>query len=221
MSDLEPIPKMIKKLTLKYFYISKEGLRQEAKLETHFINDFGPIYISNSSFKDFAGNFGINLDEFRFKYSTVSVVCEHTDSDLERCYEYSKVLKIFTELKAGLVVIKHHRCCSSEIPLCSVEMRDKVCWDQISTYPPGFLVNGGECLLNEDIYWMLAAQRLRAKRVLFNVGNKEYTIKDYPSDYFNWKRYEKKRKSIIRTVLRLDNQKSLIYRDKDNKSEYY
>jgi hypothetical protein len=221
MSDLESTLGIIKVLALKYFYITKEGLRLEATLDTHFNNDLGPIYISNSSFKDFANNLGINLDEFRFKYPTVSEVCEHMDSVSERCYDYSKVFYIFTSLKAGLIETTDHLCCYSGMPLCSAEVRDVVCRNQISTYPPGFLVNGGKCLLNDDIYWMLSTQRLRAKGVLFNVGDKEYTIEKYPSDYSKFKRYDKKRKSIIRTVLRLDNQKSLIYRDKDNKSEYY
>jgi hypothetical protein len=221
MSDLEPISEITKTLTLKYFYISKEGSYLEANLETHTNNDLGPIFISNSGFKDFANNLGINLEEFRFKYSTVSQICEHGSPFSGRCYDLYKVFDIFADLKAGLLITKDYPCCSSKMPLCSIEMRDMVCWNQISTYPPGFLVNDGECLLNEDAYWMPSTQRLRAKGVLFNVGDKEYTIEKYTSDYFNWKRYDKKRKSIIRTVLRLDNQKSLIYRDKDNKSEYY
>ena len=221
MSDLEPISEITKTLSLKYFYISKEGSYLEANLETHTNNDLGPIFISNSGFKDFANNLGINLAEFRFKYSTVSQICDHGSNFSERCYDLNKVFNIFVELKAGLLITKGYLCCSSKMPLCSTEMRDMVCRNQISTYPTGFPVNGGKCLLNEDFYWMLSAQRLRAKGVLFYVGNKEYTIEKYPSDYFKFKRYDKKRKRIIRTILRLDNQKSLIYRDKDNKSEYY
>lgn len=221
MSDLEPIPGVIKKLTLKYFYISKKGLRQEAKLETHFNNDLGPIYISNSSFKDCAGNFGINLDEFRFKYSTLSEVCEHMDRASERCYDYSTVFYIFISLKAGLVETKEHLCCFSEMPLCSAEMRDAVCYNQISTYPAGFIVNRGKCLLNDDVYWMLSKQRLNALGVLFYRGGKEYTLEKDPSDYFAWSRYWKKRNRKIKKAERLDNQTSVIYRDKDNMSDYY
>ena len=221
MSSLEPISEITKTLTHNYFYISRDGSYLEANIETHANNDLGPIYINNNGFKDLANNLGINLEEFRFKYSTVSQICKHGGNFSGRCYDLDKVLDIFAELKAGLLITIDHPCCSSKMALCSTEMRDMVCWNQISTYPPGFLVNGGECLLNEDIYWMLSAQRLRAKGVLFNVGDKEYTIEKYPSDYSNFKRYDKKRKSIIRTVLRLDNQKSLIYRNKDNQSEYY
>ena len=221
MSDLEPISEITKTLTLNYSYISKEGSYLEANLETHTNNDLGPIYISNSGFKDFANNLGINLEEFRFKYSTVSQICEHGSPFSGRCYDLYKVFNIFSELKAGLLITKDYLCCYSKMSLCSSEMRDMVCRNQISTYPLGFPVKSGECLLNEDVYWMLSTQRLRAKGVLFYVGNKEYTIEKYPSDYSNFKRYDKKRKSIIRTVLRLDNQKSLIYRNKDNQSEYY
>lgn len=221
MSDLEQISGITKTLTLNYFYISNEGRSLKAGLETHSNNDLGPNYISNSGFKDFAKNLGINLEEFRFKYSTMSQICEHGSDFSGRCYDLNKVFNIFAELKAGLLITKDYLCCSSKMPLCSTEMRDTVCRNQISNYPPGFLVNGGECLLNEDAYWMPSTQRLRAQGVLFYVGNKEYTIEKYPSDYSNFKRYDKKRKSIIRTVLRLDNQKSLIYRNKDNQSEYY
>jgi hypothetical protein len=221
MRDQEPTPRIIKTSTLKYFYTTKEGLRLEANLETHFNHDIGPVYISNSSFKDFANNLGINLDEFRFKYSTVSEVCEHMGSVSERCYDYSKVFYIFTALKAGLVETKNHLCCYSEMPLCSAEARDEVCRYQISTYPAGFPVNGGECLLNDDVYWMLSRQRLSALGIMFYRGEKEFTLEKDPSDYFAWSRYWKKRKRKIKKAARLDNQTSIIYRDIDNVSDYY
>jgi hypothetical protein len=221
MRDQVPTPEIIKTSTLKYFYITREGLRLEASLDTHFNNDLGPIYISNSSFKNFANNLGINLDEFRFKYSTVSEVCEHMDSVSERCYDYSKVFYIFTSLKAGLIETKDHLCCYSGMPLCSAEMRDIVCRDQIFTYPPGFPVNSGKCLLNDDVYWMLSTLRLRSQGVLFHVGDKEYTLEQYPTDYHAWMRYKKKWDKKIKNALRLDNQTSSIYQNKDNKSEHY
>jgi hypothetical protein len=71
-------------------------------------------------------------------------------------------------------------------------MRDVVCRNQISDYSPGFAINGGECLLNEDAYWMLSIQRLRAQGVLFYVGDKEYTLEQYPTDYQAWDRYMNK-----------------------------
>jgi hypothetical protein len=221
MSELQPISEITKTQILNYFYINQQGQRLEAILETHSNNDFESAYISNSSFKSLATNLGINLDEFRFKYSTVSEVCEHVDSDFERCYEYSKVLEIFTALKAGLVRIKNHRCCYSEIQLCSAEMRDVVCRNQISNYPPGFLVNGGECLLNEEDHWMLSTHRLRVLGVLFYTGGKEYTLEQYPTDYSAWTRYWKKRDKKIRKALRLENQTNIIYKVKENLSEYY
>jgi hypothetical protein len=94
MSDLEPISEITKTLSLKYFYISKEGSYLEANLETHTNNDLGPIFISNSGFKDFANNLGINLAEFRFKYSTVSQICDHGSNFSERCYDLNKVFNI-------------------------------------------------------------------------------------------------------------------------------
>ena len=163
----------MKTLIYQYFYINKKGRSLEAILETHSNDDLGPEYISNSSFKDLANNLGINLEEFRFKYSIVSEICEHKDEVSERCYELSKVLDIFAELKAGLLTTKGYPCCFSKMPLCSTGMRDRVCSNQISNYPPGFPVNGGECLLNEGAYWGLSMQRLRAEGLLFYDGEKE------------------------------------------------
>ncbi len=208
-------------MTYSYFYISTEGLRLEANLETHSNNDLDGIYIDNSGFKDLAENLGINLEEFRFKYSVMSEICEHSNQVLERCYNLSAVLHIFSELRAGLLVTRDYPCCFSKMPLCSAEMRDVVCRNQISDYPPGFPVNGGKCLLNEDTYWGLSTQRLRAEGSLFYVGDKEYTIEKPTLDYFKWQKYYKKKKDTIKKALRLDNQTSLIYRDDENLSEYY
>ena len=77
-----PIPEILKTLIYQYFYINKKGRSLEAILETHSNDDLGPEYISNSSFKDLANNLGINLEEFRFKYSNVSEICEHKDEIL-------------------------------------------------------------------------------------------------------------------------------------------
>jgi hypothetical protein len=100
-------------------------------------------------------------------------------------------------------------------------MRDVVCHDQISTFPPGFPVNGGKCLLNEKAYWGVSTQRLRAEGALFYVGDQEYTIEKSPMDFFMWQRYFKKQKSKINKALRLDKQVKLIYQNKENISEYY
>jgi hypothetical protein len=208
-------------LTHNYFYISKEGQRLEANLETHSNKNLDRFYISNSGFKDLANNFGINLEEFRFKYSTVSEVCEHLDRVSERCYDLFKVLNIFAELKAGLIMINDFLCCYSKIGLCSTEMRDAECHKQKSTNPSGFPFIGGNCLLNEHSHWALSTQRLRAQRALLYVEDKECTIEKYHLDYGTWSSYENKRKSIIKKVLRLDKQVSLIYRNNENTSEYY
>ena len=213
--------KSIKTLTNYYFYISPEGRRLEASLETHSHKDLDRFYISNSGFKDLANNFGINLEEFRFKYSTVSEICEHPDRVSKRCYDLFKVLNIFAELKAGLIMINDFLCCYSKIGLCSTEMRDAECHKQKSTNPPGFPFIGGNCLLNEYSHWALSTQRLRAQGVLLYVGDKEYTIEKYWPDYGTWSRYYNKQKSIIKKALRLDKQVELIYRNKENISEYY
>jgi hypothetical protein len=208
-------------LTYNYFYISTEGLRLEASLETHSNNDLDSNYIDNNGFQELANNLGINLEEFRFKYSVVSEICEHPIQVLERCYNLSKVLHIFSELKAGLMLTKDYPCCYSKSWLCSSEMRDVVCHRQISTYPQGYAVNAEKCLLNEGAYWELSTQRLRAEGALFYVGDKEYTIEKSPMDIFQWERYFKKRNNMIKKALRLDSQVSLIYRNKENISEYY
>ena len=96
-----------------------------------------------------------------------------------------------------------------------------VCRNQLNISPSGFGVNDGECLLNVDVHWLLSMQRLRAQGALLHVGDKEYTIEKSRLAYFNWERYFKKQKSIIKKALRLDNQTSLIYQDKNNMSEYY
>ena len=96
-----------------------------------------------------------------------------------------------------------------------------VCRTQLNISPSGFGVNDGECLLNVDVHWLLSMQRLRAQGILLSVGDKEYTIETNPSDFSNWTRYDSKRKSRIKKALRLDKQKSLIYQDKENKSDYY
>ena len=207
--------------TIYYFYINEKGQYLEAKLEAHSKYDSDTVYISNSVFKDFAKNLGINLEEFRFKYSTVSEICEHQSDFSGRCYNLTEVICMFTELKPGSVRRKDSHCCSSKISLCSTEMRDMVCRNQLNNYPSGFGVNDDECLLNVDVHWLLSMQRLRAQGILFYVGDKEYTIETYPSDYSNWKRYDSKRKSRIKRALRLDKQKSLIYQDKENTSDYY
>jgi hypothetical protein len=206
---------------LQYFYISEDGRQLEAELEIHSTSDPDTGYISNSVFKDFAKNLGINLEEFHFKYSPVSNICEHQSDFAGRCYNLIEVVCIFTELKPGLVRTKDYPCCSSKISLCSAEMRDMVCRKQLTNYPSGFGVIDGECLLNEDVYWLLSMQRLRAQKVLFYVRDKEYTIEANPSYYPNWKGYFSKQKSGIKKALRLDNQKSLIYRDKNNDSDHY
>jgi len=208
-------------LMLNYFYLSKSELRIEANLETHSDNDQDGIYIDNAGFQELANNLGVNLEEFRFKYSTVSEICEHSERFSERCYDLYKVLHIFTELKAGLSFTSEYRCCFSKISLCSAEMRDVICRNQISVYPPGFPVNGGECLLNDGVHWGLSTQRLRAQGVLFYIGPREYTIEKSPINLNEWQRCFKKQKSAIKKALRLDNQTTLIYRDKENLSEYY
>lgn len=208
-------------MVLNYFYLSEEGRCLEANLETHSNNDLDGIYIDNRGFKDLAENLGINLEEFRFKYSVVSEICQHSNQVLERCYNLSKVLHIFSEQKAGLILTSDYPCCYSKSWLCSSEMRDVVCHDQISTFPPGFPVNGGKCLLNEKAYWGVSTQRLRAEGALFYVGDQEYTIEKSPMDFFMWQRYFKKQKSKINKALRLDKQVKLIYQNKENISEYY
>ena len=215
MSDLEPIHETTETYTRTYTYIGKEGEYLENNIELHNHHE-NVLYIDRSSFTKLANNFGINLDELYFKYATISEIFKHENSTSNRCYQLAAVTTIFSELKAGLVV-KEDFCCYSKSPLCSAEMRDKVCRDQISNYPPGFLVKGGECLLNEDRNWYLSKQRLRAQGILFYEGDKEITVDENPLDnYYEWTRYLKKKKEMLKKALRLDKQKSLIYGEKGN-----
>ena len=119
MSDLEPATGMTKSYTRKYAFTNKKGGQFEAILEFHSNNDLETTYISNSSFKELAHNLEITLEELHFKYSPISKICKHEPQTQERCYNLDVVFSIFSELKAGMVLMDKRLCCKSKLPLCS------------------------------------------------------------------------------------------------------
>jgi hypothetical protein len=221
MSNLNPLPEKSQKYTFEYYYLAENNERHEAILESHSNDNLANIYISHISFKEFANNLGINLEEFHYKYSPVSEICRHGSKTSERCYNLSAVFSIFTELNAGMVLKEEGKCCYSNLPLCSEAFRDRTYWTRVKEYGSA-LVNGNEsCLLNFQSYCFTSRQRLITRGDILCKGNKEFTLENNPSESNHWLRYFKKRERSTRKLLRLDKQKSLIYGERVKTVEYY
>jgi hypothetical protein len=221
MSDIESNLYITNSNTRKYAFINKKGKQFEAILEWHSNDDFANAFISNSSFKELAHNLEINLEELHFKYSPISKVCEHGPPTFERCYSLERVFSIFSELKAGMVLMDEGDCCKSKLPLCSQEFRDSTyCWRTTENTPVFFNFNRA-CLLDEKDYLYTSRQRLISRGDIFCRGLDEYTLSTNPGRTDHWLRHFKKRERLIKILLRLDKYISLIYKDKDKSPEYY
>ena len=221
MSDLEPATGMTKSYTRKYAFTNKKGGQFEAILEFHSNNDLETTYISNSSFKELAHNLEITLEELHFKYSPISKICKHEPQTQERCYNLDVVFSIFSELKAGMVLMDKRLCCKSKLPLCSQEFRDLTYCIRTTDYTSAFFNPKGACLLEEQDYLYTSRQRLISRGDIYCEGFNEYTIYSNPSRSDHWLRYFKKRDKSIKKLLRLDKNMSLIYKENDNSPEYY
>ena len=221
MSNLNPIPEMSKKYTFEYYYLAENNERHEAILESHSIDNLENIYISHISFKEFANNLGINLEEFHYKYSPISEICRHGLKTSERCYNLGAVFSIFTELNAGMVLKEEGKCCYSNLPLCSEAFRDKTYWTRVKEHGSALITGNESCLINLQSHCFASRQRLITRGDILCKGNKEYTLVNNPSESNHWLRYFKKREKSNRKLLRLDKQTSLIYGEKVKTVEYY
>ena len=221
MSDIESNLEFNNSNSRKYAFINKKGKKFEAILEWHSNDDFATAFISNSSFKELAHNLEINLEELHFKYSPISKICEHEPQTQERCYNLDVVFSIFSELKAGMVLMDKRLCCNSKLPLCSQEFRDLTYCIRTTEYTSAFFNAKGACLLDEQDYLNTSRQRLISRGDIYCEGFNEYTIYSNPSRSDHWLRYFKKRDKSIKKLLRLDKNMSLIYKDNDNSPEYY
>ena len=221
MSDLESNLKITKSYTRRYAFTNKKGGQFEAILECHSNNNLETSYISNGSFKELAHNLEINLEELHFKYSPISKICEHEPQTQERCYNLDVVFSIFSELKAGMVLMDKRLCCKSKLPLCSQEFRDLTYCIRTTDYTSAFFNPKGACLLEEQDYLYTSRQRLISRGDIYCEGFNEYTIYSNPSRSDHWLRFFKMRDKSIKKLLRLDKNISLIYKDNDNPPEYY
>lgn len=221
MSDLESNFKITNSNTRKYAFINIKGKKLEAILEWHSNDDFATAFISNSSFKELAHNLEINLEELHFKYSPISKICEHGPPTFERCYPLDRVFSIFSELKAGMVLMDEGECCNSKLPLCSQEFRDSTYIWRTTENTPVFFNFNRACLLDEQDYLYTSRQRLISRGDIFCQGSQEYTLSTNPGRSDHWLRHFKKRDRSIKTLLRLDKYLTSIYKDKDKSPEYY
>ena len=221
MSDLESNLKITKSYTRNYAFTNKKGGQFEAILECHSNNDLETSYISNGSFIELAHNLEINLEELHFKYSPISKICEHGPPTFERCYPLDRVFSIFSELKAGMVLMDEGECCNSKLPICSQEFRDITYGWRTTENAPVFLPFKRACLLDEQDYLYTSRQRLISRGDIFCQGSQEYTLRTNPGKTDHWLRHFKKRDRSIKILLRLDKYISLIYKDKHNSPEYY
>ncbi len=221
MSNQNPLPEKSQKYTFEYYYLAENNERHEAFLEAHSNDNLENIYISHISFKEFANNFGINLEEFHYKYSPVSEICRHGSKTSERCYNLGAVFSIFTELNAGMVLKEEGECCYSNLPLCSKAFRDKTYWTRVKKYGSALVTGNESCLINLQSHCFTSRQRLITRGDILCKGNKEYTLENNPSESNHWLKYFKKRERSTRKFLRLDKQISLIYGEKVRAVEYY
>ena len=221
MSDIESNLYITNSNTRKYAFINIKGKLFEDILEWHSNDDFANAFISNSSFKELDHNLEINLEELHFKYSPISNICEHGPPTFERCYSLDRVFSIFSELKAGMVLMDEGDCCNSKLPLCSQEFRDSTYWWRTTENTPVFFNFNRACLLDEQDYLYTSRQRLISRGDIFCQGLDEYTLSTNPGRTDHWLRHFKKRERLIKILLRLDKYISLIYKDKDKSPEYY
>ena len=221
MSNLNPLPQKSQKYAFEYYYLAENNERHEAILESHSNDGLENIYISHISFKEFANNLRINLEEFHYKYSPVSEICRHGSKTSERCYNLGAVFSIFTELNAGMVLKEEGKCCYSNLPLCSETFRDKTYWTRVKEHGSALVTGNESCLINLQSHCFTSRQRLITRGDILCKGNKEYTLVNNPSESNHWLRYFKKREKSNRKLLRLDKQTSLIYGEKVKTVEYY
>jgi hypothetical protein len=226
MSHLESISEVPTSYNHNYKYFNDEVAMLVAKLANQKNENFEGIFINQDSFFVLADFFEINLDEFYFKYSPISTICNHEDSSSRRCYNLGLVLEIFSELKAGLASLEvGARCCLTGLPLCLSEHRDgqlrRFIHDQKTLLP---YCNTGEvfCLLDQERYLRPSRVRLQSSGILYEVNGETRYVQDM--NFFEGDRLlkcndhsnlvEKKAKKLNESVTR-------VFQDKDREPDYY
>jgi hypothetical protein len=207
--------------TLKYYFLNKEGKEYEATLAWHLEDDCANAFIFESSFRELAHNLEINLEELHFKYSPLSKVCLSGPPTSERCYPLDKVFNIFSELKAGMVLMNEKNCCHSNLPLCSQAFRDSTYLLRTNGHTSVFFNFNRECLIDEQEYLYTSKQRLKTRGDIYCDGSEEYTLNTNPGKTDHWLWHFKKLNRSIEKLLRLEKSISNIYKNKDNPPEYY
>ena len=226
MSHLESIPEVPASYDHNYKYFNDEVSGWVLKLANQKNEDFEGIFINENNFLFLANFFKINLDEFYFKYSPVSIICNHDDSSSKRCFNLGLVLEIFSELKPGLTSLEEGaRCCHTGLPLCLSEHRDRqlesFILDQKTLLP---YCNTGEayCLLYQERYIRPSRFRLLRSGTVYSVNGVPRYVQDLKfldldrlSKCFDHiELVEKKAKKLNETVTR-------IFQDKNKRPEYY
>ena len=226
MSHLESIPEVSKGFSHNYKYFSDEVSRLVVKLENLKNEDIERLFINESNFIVLADFFKINLDEFYFKYSPVSIVCNHEDSSSRRCYNLGLVLEIFSELKAGLAPLEEGaRCCHTGLPLCLSEHRDaqlgSFIHDQKTLLP---FCNTGKayCLLYQERYIRPSRFRLLSSGTVYSVNGVPRYVQDMK--FFEGDRLLKclNHSKLVETKARkLNEAVTRIFQDKNKRPEHY
>jgi hypothetical protein len=226
MSHLESIPEVPASYDHNYKYFNDEVSGWVLKLADQKNEDFEEIFINESSFIAFADFFNINLDEFYFKYSPVSIVCNHEDSSSRRCYNLGLVLEIFSELKAGLASLEEGaRCCLTGLPLCLSEHRD----EQLGSF-----IHDQKTLLpycnTEEAYCLLYQERyIRPSRVRLLSSGTVYSVNGVPRYVLDMKFLKSDRvlkrndhSKLVKTKARkLNEALTRIFQDKNKRPEHY
>jgi len=226
MSHLESITEVPVSYNHKYNYFNDEVSRLVSKLANLKNEDFEEVFINENNFLVLADFFKINLDEFYFKYSPVSIICDHEDSSSRRCYNLGLVLEIFSELKSGLAFLgEDARCCHTGLPLCLSEHRD---WqlgsfinDQKTLLP---YCNTGEkfCLLDQEKYIRPSRARLLRSGTVYHVNSVPRYVLDMK--FLDLDRLQKciDHSKLVETKARkLNEAVTRIFQDKNKRPEYY
>jgi len=226
MSHLESIPEVPASYDHNYKYFNDEVSGWVLKLANQKNEDFEGIFINENNFLFLANFFKINLDEFYFKYSPVSIICNHDDSSSKRCFNLGLVLEIFSELKPGLTSLEEGaRCCHTGLPLCLSEHRDRqlesFILDQKTLLP---FCNTGEkyCLLDKERYLRPSRVRLQSSGTLYEVDSVLRYVLDMKFLKGDQVLKCNDHSKLVETKARkLNEALTRIFQDKNKRPEYY
>ena len=226
MSHLESIPEVPGSYDHNYKYFNDEVSGWVLKLANQKNEDFERIFVNETTFIALADFFKINLDEFFFKYSPVSIICDHEDSSSRRCYNLALVLGIFSELKAGLASLEvGARCCLTGLPLCLSEHRDgqlrSFIHDQ-KTLLPYCATGEAYCLLDQERYVRPSRLRLQSSGTVYHVNGVPRYVQDIKflnldrlGKCFDYLKLNKEKANKLNEAV------TRIFQDKNKRPEYY